>query len=116
MQIQFVTKKVDGVYEVAVIVDGKFKRSGSGKDVMSLLTKLCGPIVATLDAEGTVVDVNIAVLTEAEFARTEAREARARQTQEAENEATEIERLTAAVKREKAARTAGLYETQTVMP
>lgn len=113
MQIQFATKKVMGAYEVAVIVDGKFKRSGAGQDVLVLLTKLVGPIIASVDGEGTEIAVNIAALTAAEVEREEARDQRVRQTQQAEAEAQAIERLTAAVKREKEARAAGTVEAHT---
>lgn len=106
MNIQFVTKRVDGVYEVAVIVDGKFKRSGSGPDVLALLQRLCGPIIAPLNHDGTEVSVVLTVLTELEVMREADKEARARQTQEAEAEAVEIEKLTAAINRELEARKA----------
>lgn len=107
MQLQFATKKVDGAYEVALLVDGLFKRSAVGKDIMPLLTKLVAPIIASKEAEGTEIGVTIGILTASEVAREEARQERIRQTKEAEQEAAEIEALTAAVKREKAARDAG---------
>jgi len=114
VQIQFATKRVDGAYEVALLVDGLFKRSAVGKDVLALLAKLVSPIIASKEGEGTEIGVNIGILTATEAAREEARQERQRQTKEAEAEAQEIERLTAAVKREKEARAAGLVEAQTV--
>jgi hypothetical protein len=110
MQIQFATKKVDGAYEVALLVDGMFKRSGVGKDVLALLTKLVGPILASKQDEGTEVAVNIGILTAAEVAREETRQERKRQTQEAEQEAQEIAALTAATKKEKDARGEAIIE------
>lgn len=101
MQIHFATKKVDGAYEVALMVDGMFKRSAIGKDVLSLLNKLVGPIITSKEAEGVEIAVSIGILTAAEVAREEARQDRARQTKDAEVEAMEIERLTTALKRER---------------
>lgn len=108
MQIQFVTKRIEGTYEVALLVDGLFKRSATGTDVLALLTKLTSPIIASQEADGTEVAVTIGILTAAEVAREEARQERARQTKEAEAEAQAIEALTLAVKREQDARAAGL--------
>jgi hypothetical protein len=112
MQIQFVTKRVDGAYEVALLVDGMFKRSGVGPDVLTLLTKLVGPILKSRQDEGTEVAVNIGILTAAEVARGEARQERDRATREAEQEAQEIAALTESVKKEKAARDAATIEAQ----
>jgi len=114
VQIQFATMRVDGGYEAALIVDGKFKRSGTSKSVTDLFVKLVGPILAVNQEDGTEIAVNVALLTAAESARIETRARREAQASEAEAEATEIERLTAAVKREKEARQAALIETQTV--
>lgn len=93
MQIQFATKKVDGVYEVALIVDGKFQRSGSGKDVLQLLSRLAGPVLATKQEDGSEVVVTIAISTAAEVARAERSAERQRETAAAEQEATELTRL-----------------------
>jgi hypothetical protein len=112
MQIQFVTKKVDGAYEVALLVDGMFKRSGVGPDVLALLVKLVGPIIKSRQDEGTEVAVNIGVLTAAEVERGEARQERDRATREAAQEAQEIAALTEAVKKEKDARDAAIIEAQ----
>jgi len=54
------------------------------------------------------------VLTAAEIARFEAKQAREKEVQAAEAEAAEITRLTAAVKAEKQARAAALIESATV--
>lgn len=105
MQIQFATKKVDSGYEAALIIDGKFKRSGAAASVTDLFVKLCGPILAMDQRDGAEVAVNVAILTADESDRQDAREARARQTAEAEAEAAELEKLNEAVAREKAART-----------
>jgi hypothetical protein len=108
MQITFATKMIDGGYEVALLVDNQFKRSGAGKDVLALLQKLAGPIITSASGEGTEIVVNMGIHSGAEVARLEARRERERQTQEAEAEAKEIEALTAAVKHEADARVAAM--------
>jgi hypothetical protein len=107
MRIQFATKRVDGQYEAALIVDNKFSRSGSGKSITDLFVKLAGPVLAAVQEEGTEIAVDVGIMTPVEAARQLAREQRAQATREAEEEAKEIEALTAAVEREKKAREAG---------
>jgi len=112
--MQFATKRVNGNYEVALIVDGSFQRSGVGPDVLALLNKLAGPIMSSLDGDGVEVVVNITAMSAIEVVRANLRLARQRAIAEAEAEAGEIEKLTAAAAREKAARQAGIVESQMV--
>ena len=104
MNIQFATKKVDSGYEAALIIDGKFKRSGAAPSVSDLFVKLCGPILAVDQRDGAEVAVNVTIMTAEEVERMDLREARARQTAEADAEATELEKLNVAVAREQKAR------------
>ena len=108
MQIQFATRKCDGGFEAALIVDGKFQRSGSSRSVMDLFSKLCGPLLAVEQNDGAEIAVNITILSAAEASREELRMQRARQASEAEQEANEIEKLTKALTREAEARATAL--------
>lgn len=104
MQIQFLTRKTEGQYEAALIVDNKFRRSASSRSVTDLMTKLLGPLLSQEQEEGTEIAVSVGILTAAEVARAESREDRARKTAESEAEAAELARLQAALDAEAAAR------------
>lgn len=110
MQITFATKKIDGQYEAALVIDNKFTRAASGRSLTDLLLKLIGPILSQDMQDGTEVSVRTEIATPAEIERINASEKRERETAQANAEAAEIEKLTLAVQREKSAREAALVE------
>lgn len=104
MQIMMAAKKVDGQYEAALLIDGKFTRSTVSKSLTDLMMKLLGPIL-TLDREdGSEVSVNVGILDHVEVARQEAKERNQRKIAEATAEAEQQEALNASRAREIAAR------------
>lgn len=62
MQIQFAAKKVGDVFEVALIVDGKFQRATTGKTIMGTFDKLVGPVLTSATDNGSEVAITIAII------------------------------------------------------
>jgi hypothetical protein len=65
VQIQFATTRVDGGYDAALIVDGKFRRSGTSKSVTDLFVKLVGPILSAYQEDGTEIIITVGIETPA---------------------------------------------------
>jgi hypothetical protein len=63
MKIQFVMKKVEGNFEAALVVDGRFQRAVSNASVEALVTSQLLPVLRTAQNsdEGVTVsfDINI---------------------------------------------------------
>lgn len=55
MHIQFVAKRVENNYEGALVVDGKFQRSGIGKNVDSLFERFVKPLITAVGDRATDV-------------------------------------------------------------
>ena len=72
IQIQFVATKVDGQYEPALIVDGKFRRSSHGDSVPKLFNVLAGPFLAFDQEDGAEIAVNIGILSARDVVHAEA--------------------------------------------
>jgi len=61
MRIQFVATKVDSKYEVALVVDGKFRRAVSGESLNTLFSQLVGPFLAIGHENGVEVQIETTV-------------------------------------------------------
>jgi len=55
MHIQFVAKKVEGKYEGALVVDGKFQRSASGDSIETLFDRFVEPLINAVARRATDV-------------------------------------------------------------
>jgi hypothetical protein len=68
MKIQFVTKKVDGQFEAATIVDGRFDHAATADSIAKVFSKLVGPFLTMQQEEGTEVAVEVNILSALEAA------------------------------------------------
>lgn len=59
--IQFVVKRVGTIYESALIVDGKFQRSGSDTSVTSLVSRFLSPVLGMSHKDGTEIALDITI-------------------------------------------------------
>ena len=50
------------VFEVALIVDGKFQRATTGKSVMGTFDKLVGPLLTGATDNGAEVAINVTII------------------------------------------------------
>lgn len=100
MNLTVAIKKNDGQYEAALVHENKFTRSATSKSITDLFTKLAGPLLAAPQEDGAEVAITVNVLTKAEVDREDRRNARARETAAADQEAKELEALNAAQLRE----------------
>lgn len=91
--MQFATRKIGGVYEAALIVDGKFNRTGRGESLLDLFNQLCGPALTAEQQDGAEITVAVNVSTAEDVDRDRAEENLARQRAAAEREMQSLDAL-----------------------
>lgn len=100
MRANVVIRKNEGVYEGALVLDGKFNRSVTGTSADEVVGKLAGPLLRMKQDDGAEIGVDITIVTRVEAERAERVQRLQRETNEATQEAELLEKLKAAQKRE----------------
>lgn len=93
MHLQFVTKKVGPAYEAALVVNGRFARTGSASSLKDLLLKLAGADLEAQQEEGAEITVSITITGAEEIAREEAAQELAKEKAAAEKELQGLDAL-----------------------
>lgn len=69
MRVQLIAKKIEGVFEAALVIDGRFTRAVNTQSVADLTAKLVGPFLAAPQEDGAEISVEVTIQTAKDIAR-----------------------------------------------